>query len=658
MSVGVNAGNQWANFDLLDRPSSVQTPQKSQDLFEGFDKLNSKPQSGPQQPANQQQEHLFEGFENNDDLLDSFDLPHEQRLQEQPQWKVKDDIDDLFAVFDAPAVHPQSVESQPEPVRPVSDQPRPSNNDAYDEAIASLIDMGFTVEQSAFALKHTHTGLDVQQAVNYLMVKAHNQSSVRAGLPPQRMEPHLERSSTEEYFQVFSKYFSGATKKLLDAQKKFMSPPPSDGTPAWMREAEKYKSQSKFGDDPEEITSAELERLRLESQRKKRSQEPPQKPPRPERSSQAPQTPLRKHMEPEVDLFAPIPSRPEVRAQPQYEVDLFSNDTLPTSSKRRSNRSTPQATSTASSTSSSKRPQVYISATQLEFFKDSKEQGGEAFKNGDFTGALQHYETSLSSLPEGHVYQILAISNVITCLLKTGENKRILELSDKALMLIGDDKGTGEEIDGKSMKQFWIKILTKRAEALEHLEKYKDALDTWTLLITNGAASKQAMDGKRRCQDMLNPKPKQIPKQTPKQTPKQATPMQSTAPVSTSPGDAAQRIRETHKKEDQFEEDKYKLHDVVEQKLSSWRSGKEDNLRALLCNLDTILWPETQWKKVNMSDLVMPKKVKICYMKAVAKTHPDKISLSATSEQKMIAEGVFVTLNTAWEGFKQQNGIN
>jgi hypothetical protein len=656
MSVGANAGNQWANFDLLDRPSSVQTSQKSQDLFEGFDTLNSKPQSVlqfvPQQPLNQQQEHLFEGFENND-LLDSFDLPHEQRMQGQPLSKVKDDIDDLFAVFDAPAVHPQTVESQP--VQPVSDQPRPSNNDAYDEAIASLIDMGFTVEQSAFALKHTHSGLDVQEAVNYLMVKAHNQSSVKAGLPPHRMEHHLERSSTEEYFQVFSKYFSGATKKLLDAQKKFMSPPPSDGTPAWMRDSEKYKSQSKFGDDPEGITSAELERLRLESQRKTRSQEPPQKPPRPDRSSQTPRKPPRERTEPEIDLFAPIPSRPEIRALPQHEVDLFSNDTLPTSSKRRSNRSTPQSTSSASSF---KRPQVSISETQLEFFKDSKEQGGEAFKNGDFTRALQHYETSLSSLPEGHVYQILAISNVITCLLKTGENKRILELSDKALMLIGDDKGAGEEIDGKSMKQFWIKILTKRAEALEHLEKYKDALETWTLLITNGAASKQVLDGKRRCQDMLNPKPTQTPKPTPKQAPKQAMPSPSTAPVSKLSGDAAQRIRETHKKEDQFEEDKYKLHDVVEQKLSSWRSGREDNLRALLCNLDTILWPETQWKKVSMSDLVMPKKVKICYMKAVAKTHPDKIPLSATSEQKMIAEGIFVTLNTAWEGFKQQNGIS
>ena len=42
-----------------------------------------------------------------------------------------------------------------------------------------------------------------------------------------------------------------------------------------------------------------------------------------------------------------------------------------------------------------------------------------------------------------------------------------------------------------------------------------------------------------------------------------------------------------------------------------------------------------------MAELVLPAKTKIAYMKAVAKVHPDKIPRSATTEQKMIATGVF-----------------
>jgi hypothetical protein len=37
------------------------------------------------------------------------------------------------------------------------------------------------------------------------------------------------------------------------------------------------------------------------------------------------------------------------------------------------------------------------------------------------------------------------------------------------------------------------------------------------------------------------------------------------------------------------------------------------------------MWPEAGWNKVGMGDLVMPNKVKINYMKAIAKVHPDKV---------------------------------
>ena len=40
-----------------------------------------------------------------------------------------------------------------------------------------------------------------------------------------------------------------------------------------------------------------------------------------------------------------------------------------------------------------------------------------------------------------------------------------------------------------------------------------------------------------------------------------------------------------------------------------------------------VLWPEAGWKKVGMSELVLPGKVKIQYMKGIAKVHPDKVRL-------------------------------
>jgi hypothetical protein len=73
------------------------------------------------------------------------------------------------------------------------------------------------------------------------------------------------------------------------------------------------------------------------------------------------------------------------------------------------------------------------------------------------------------------------------------------------------------------------------------------------------------------------------------------------------------------------DDEKFALTDQVDAKLITWKGSKTDNLRALLGSLDKVLWEDAGWKKVNMGDLVMPNKVKIIYMKAIAKVHPDKV---------------------------------
>jgi len=91
----------------------------------------------------------------------------------------------------------------------------------------------------------------------------------------------------------------------------------------------------------------------------------------------------------------------------------------------------------------------------------------------------------------------------------------------------------------------------------------------------------------------------------------------------------------------------------VDSRLGTWKNGKETNLRALVASLDTVLWPELGWQKVGMAELVTPNQVKIRYTKAIAKLHPDKLNVKNTTlEQRMIANGVFGTLNDAWNAFK------
>jgi len=78
---------------------------------------------------------------------------------------------------------------------------------------------------------------------------------------------------------------------------------------------------------------------------------------------------------------------------------------------------------------------------------------------------------------------------------------------------------------------------------------------------------------------------------------------------------------------EQEAEDAEKLEktDDVNARLTAWKAGKEQNLRALLATLDTLLWPGAQWKGAQMSELINPKKCKITYMKAISKVHPDKV---------------------------------
>ncbi|CAI4038181.1 hypothetical protein SMKI_04G5210 [Saccharomyces mikatae IFO 1815] len=304
---------------------------------------------------------------------------------------------------------------------------------------------------------------------------------------------------------------------------------------------------------------------------------------------------------------------------------------------------------------------IPISDIELSGYNEFKAKGSNFFKNGDYVNSLQEYEKSLNSLPSNHPLRIIALSNIIASQLKVGEYSKSIENSSMALALFPPTKANWSNMISdsdpqRSFNDIWPKIMIRRAESFEHLESFSNALETYQELINKNFFDEKIMQGKRRCQNFINPPPVKkfspVKKATSTQSPtEKSTPTSSSSTSSNSP-DTTSKI-----KKQELENAKLALYDKVFERISSWKNDKGDDIRHLLANLSGLLtW--CNWKDIPMQDLVMPKRVKITYMKAVAKTHPDKIPESLSLENKMIAENVFSSLSIAWDKFKQQNDIN
>ena len=90
----------------------------------------------------------------------------------------------------------------------------------------------------------------------------------------------------------------------------------------------------------------------------------------------------------------------------------------------------------------------------------------------------------------------------------------------------------------------------------------------------------------------------------------------------------------------------------LDAEIRRWATGKEGNLRALLSSLHLVLWPETNWKPVSLTDLITGMSVKKAYQRAILCVHPDKVQQKgATVQQKYIAEKVFDLLKEAFAKF-------
>ncbi|KAI6785023.1 UBA domain-containing protein-like protein [Emericellopsis cladophorae] len=300
-----------------------------------------------------------------------------------------------------------------------------------------------------------------------------------------------------------------------------------------------------------------------------------------------------------------------------------------------------------------------ISPDALQKSTRSRIEGTAHFKRGDFAAAHASYSSALNAVPSSHPLAILLLANRALTALKTGEPKQAVEDAEQAIMLIGPGAGQGETVsvqtesgaaETRDMRDLYGKSLSRKAEALEQMERWNDALAVWRVTVEAGLGGANALKGRQRCQAAIAPKPKPVAKPRPK-----PSAVEGLAPAKSS--EAVIKMREANEAAAKEDDEKFALSEAVDAKISSWRDGKRDNLRALLGSLDNVLWEGSGWKKVGMHELVMANKVKIAYMKAIAKTHPDKLPQDASTEIRLIASLVFSTLNESWDKFKAENGL-
>ncbi|CAK7233551.1 auxilin-like clathrin-binding protein required for normal clathrin function [Sporothrix curviconia] len=375
---------------------------------------------------------------------------------------------------------------------------------------------------------------------------------------------------------------------------------------------------------------------------------------------------------------APEPAPPE--------GDLLSNSTaLPARPAQKTSSPAPSRSAPARATPSPRPPRVARQVPQVNSFvlqasAKHRADGAAHFKRGDYASAHASYAASLTDIPPSHPLLVVLYCNRALTALKTGEPRQAVSDADAALAVIGPGKGEGETVsleDGsgttRDLKDLYGKAMTRKAEALEQMEKWAEAAQVWQACVEGGVGGATAIAGRQRCQSALKPKPKAAAASaastaSSRPASKPATPRLGAAlsglggsgsatPTSASGRDfeAVQRLRAANQAAAREDSEKLGLLDQVDARVAAWRDGKKDNLRALLGSLERVLWEGSGWKPVGLHELVMPNKVKIVYMRAIGKTHPDKLPQDASTEIRMIAGTVFSTLNESWDKFKSDN---
>ncbi|KAF5375083.1 hypothetical protein D9758_000377 [Tetrapyrgos nigripes] len=312
---------------------------------------------------------------------------------------------------------------------------------------------------------------------------------------------------------------------------------------------------------------------------------------------------------------------------------------------------------------------ITASTSSLSLSSQHKSRATSAFKLGDYPAAETAYSQAIEALPEGYALSILLYNNRALTRLKMGNLGGVLEDTGVVCRLVGSGessagrgkisvKGADGKLEDVNLGDALVKAWKRRAEALEGKEKWEEAGKDWEAVAGAEWASAsirgEGVRGAGRCRRMVSQPNKagaeDVAAHKPKPKPK---PVARPAVQPNANSQAVSSLRAANAVAESEDAQKHALKDSVDAKLLAWKGGKETNIRALLASLDTILWTELGVQKLNMSELITEGQVKIKYMKAIGKVHPDKLNATnSTVEQRMIAGGVFGALNEAWNAFK------
>ena len=288
------------------------------------------------------------------------------------------------------------------------------------------------------------------------------------------------------------------------------------------------------------------------------------------------------------------------------------------------------------------RPSIIASSIQLSKSLAHKTQGNELFKLGHFGESINHYTLALDVLPADHLSTIPLLNNRAAARLKVGEEKAAIEDSTEVIRIVTGS--TSESVDlsrisedansAGELKEGLAKALARRAKAYEVEEKWEKASVDWSALMAGGDAvcakaggRKIVSEGATRCRKMLgggNAAPPVAPKPSRRVTP--STQRSAPTPIATT-GEAVARLREANSVASEEDDLRFSLQDSVDASIGAWKQGKETNLRALIASLDNVLWAELGWVKVGMHELISEGQLKVRYVRAIGKLHPDKVGL-------------------------------
>lgn len=505
-----------------------------------------------------------------------------------------------------------------------------------------------------------------------------NRSERREQPPPGRGEPDFTKSAAavgSSLFKTANSLWKTGQKKMQQAVADFQQEGAAGGDPSqpkWMRDAQanqargSAKQETNATDEAMMLESGGRPRQTKEKSRQAtpdltRSSSPATSSAGQSRSGSVPRwqqqqaaPPLVPNARSRLNRFADDddtfsisssrrrkPASPAEPAKTELEPDLLFGSEAPKQPSRPT--PPPQAAATA------KRPQANptparkptpkptrqipsITPSAIQTSTKHRLEGTAHFKRGDFAQAHTSYSSSLASVPSTHPLAIVLLTNRALTALKTGEPKQAMTDADNAIHIIGPGNGQGETVavtgdngqeENRDMRDLYGKALSRKAEALEQMEKWAEALAVWKLAVEAGLGGATAAKGRQRCQTALAPKPK------PAAAASKPPPPRPSAAASLQPqkdSEAVTRLREANEAAAKEDDEKFALSEQVDAKIGAWRDGKRDNLRGLIASLDQVLWADSGWKKVGMHELVMANKVKISYMKAIAKTHPDKVS--------------------------------